>query len=330
MRLWWEYFRKQTVRYMPDCLATVARRFRSRCFRFRATWLTALVRLSGKPVVLRDWAGYSFWQYPGDEIRRNLDRKSVTDAVNIMRYVHETVHPGWVCVDIGANIGAVSIAMWAKAGKTGKVVSVEADPGNIPRLQANLRLNGLPDAYVLGVAVTDKRGTSQLRCFPDANGWQTLGQQTPHREEYVSYLVEVVTVPLTDVLTKYDIGRVDLVKIDVEGAEILVLQSMRQMLQARVVRRVIFEVHEPILRGMGTCVSELMAFWENLDYRLFEVGADGRLLPIPDDGWLIDHLGDCLAIAVDEPLSLPSRVGHPTTVATHVCRSSDHSSNRGD
>ena len=227
-------------------------------------------------------------------IRFNWKRGSVTDAKHIVRYVLEHVQPGWTCVDLGANVGAVSIPLWKKVGPDGRVISVEADPSNIARIRANLNLNNCPEGSVVNVAIANRKGTVQLRCYPAANGWQTLGNPS-FAKDYQSFVIDVPAITFYELAESYGLESVDFVKIDVEGAEILVLAGMESFLRDKRIGCVIFEVNHLMLEGMGHTVSELLSFWDNLDYDLWRLNEDGITTPI-SNGWPDGLVGDCVAL----------------------------------
>jgi FkbM family methyltransferase len=253
------------------------------------------VNRNGEPLVFRDFVGSRFLQYPGDRIRISYCRRSVSDSMNVIKYVRGHVDPGQLCVDIGAHIGAVSVAMWSRVGRTGRVISVEPDPQIAARLRANLELNGHPTAYVAQCAVTDRRETRQLRCYPHASGWQTLGKPE-FANAFDSYLLEVETVAFDDLLEGSGITRLDLVKIDAEGAEVRVLGGMTEALREKRISRVLFEVNHLMLEGLQATVEDIFSIWEALDYDLTVVDRFGTPRPFRGE-WPRRVVGDCLAIA---------------------------------
>ena len=253
------------------------------------------VKASAEPMIFEDWAGYRYWQYPGDNIRYNWKRKSVTDAKHIVRYILENVKPNWTCVDIGANIGAVSVSLWSKVTPGGRVISVDADPSNMDKIKANLKLNDYPEDYVINVAIADKKGVLQLRCYPECNGWQTLGNPTFARD-YESFVIDIPAINFEELGKIFELETVDFVKIDVEGAEILVLNGMRSYLEEKKIACVVFEVNHLMLEGMNSNVGQLLSFWKDFDYELWRLADDGTPVPIAE-GWPNNLIGDCIAFS---------------------------------
>ena len=251
------------------------------------------LKIGRKPVIFKDWAGQRYWQYPNDNVRYNWKRKSVTDANHIVQYILDNVKPGWTCVDIGANIGAVSVPLWSKVGPSGMVISVEADPINIDKIKANLKLNSCPEDYVANVAIADKKGVMQLRVYPECNGWQTLGNPS-FAKNYESYIIDIPAIDFVELADTYKITTVDFIKIDVEGAEILVLDGMRSFLSEKKIACLVFEVNHLMLEGMNSNVRQLMSFWEDFDYELWRLADDGTPVAI-EGSWPSNLIGDCIA-----------------------------------
>lgn len=259
----------------------------------QCSYLELKLKIGQKPIIFTDWARNLYWQYPNDNIRYNWKRKSVTDAKHIVRYIFDNVKRGWICVDIGANIGAVSIPLWSKVGSTGSVYSVEPDPSNIDKIKSNLKLNNFPRDSVVNIAISDKKGVMPLRIYPDFNGWQTFGNPS-FAKEYKSYVIEVPVISFEEFMETCKIKSVDFVKIDVEGAEILVLNGMRSFLSEKSIGSLVFEVNHLMLEGMNSNVSDLFSFWEEFDYELWRLADDGTLVAI-EETWPNNIIGDCIA-----------------------------------
>ena len=264
-----------------------------RYLRYLAT--LARLQVTRRPFVFQDQAGLLFWQQAGDDLRRNFLRRAVSDAGNVIAYARRVVRPGDRCVDIGANIGNVSVALWKLAGPAGRVLSIEADPENVERLKRNLRLNAQPDGDVIGCAISDGGGTATLRRYHGSNGWQTIGRGPSFAAGYAYDLVEVETARLEDVLAARGCSTVDFLKIDVEGAEVMVLNSARSKFETGSVRHIIFEVNSEALSSCGTSVAELLGFWRGLPYVLAQVNQDGVAVPLLDEIVARERVFDCVA-----------------------------------
>jgi FkbM family methyltransferase len=134
-----------------------------------------------------------------------------------------TLRPGWHCLDVGANHGYYTVIMADAVGREGRVIPVEPTPRLADLLRQTLDVNGFPSVTVASVAACDRDGeTLQLVVPPRRSMNARLSQVASPTDAVVD--VESVTV---DTLTR-DWPRVDLIKIDVEGAEEDVWEGMQQ------------------------------------------------------------------------------------------------------
>jgi FkbM family methyltransferase len=134
-----------------------------------------------------------------------------------------TVRPGWHCLDVGANHGYYTLVMADAAGPEGRVVPVEPTPRLAELLRQTLDVNGFPDVEVVAKAATDSDGQTLQLVIPARRSMNaSLRAEVGDTDEAVS--VESVTV---DSITR-DWPRVDLIKIDVEGAEEQVWRGLQR------------------------------------------------------------------------------------------------------
>lgn len=166
------------------------------------------------------------------------------DAVGAALRKH--LKSGMTFVDAGANIGFFSLLAAKLVGPQGKVISFEPNPSVFDALLANVSLNGFTWIAPHRKGLFDQVGTGEI-FIPDANcGGATMrpGGQGG------------VTIPLVrmdDVVNE----RVDLLKIDIEGAEVAALRGAGDLLSRPDAPTVICEVSEYSLRAMGSSKDEL-------------------------------------------------------------------------
>lgn len=130
-----------------------------------------------------------------------------------IQLLEKFLKPGSSFLDIGANIGLMSVIASKLAGKNGTVYAVEANPATVSILQTNIGLNGCKNIELLPVALSDTQGSAQLFENWEVNrGGASLISQSDGQKG-----VEVKMERLDDL---FDEGtKIDLVKIDVEGFE---------------------------------------------------------------------------------------------------------------
>jgi FkbM family methyltransferase len=139
-----------------------------------------------------------------------------------------TVRPGWHCLDVGANHGYYTLVMADAAGPEGRVVPVEPTPRLVDLLRQTLDVNGFPDVEVVAKAASDSDGETLQLVIPARRSMNaSLSAEIGDTDEAVN--VESVTI---DSITR-DWSRVDLIKIDVEGAEESVWQGMQRTIADR-------------------------------------------------------------------------------------------------
>jgi FkbM family methyltransferase len=132
---------------------------------------------------------------------------------------------GGVFYDIGANLGFFSLLGAHLAGlREGRVYAFEAAPDNAEAIRSNAQLNAVPNVVVIPKAVSSGAGVGRLQIVDDQS-WSKLAEygDHPHTEQ----VIEVELVSIDDLVQAGAIAPPTLVKIDVEGAELAVLEGMQ-------------------------------------------------------------------------------------------------------
>lgn len=147
--------------------------------------------------------------------------------------IEQLVQPGELCVDAGANVGYFSLLLAHRVGPRGKVLAIEAAPGNLQRLERNIALNGFADRVrVVGAAYTNETGPvtfyisrrNDMNCrldAPNAHGIDRWLMGGPSAWRTTS----VPTTTLGAALGERA-ADVSFIKLDIEGAEHLVVSDI--------------------------------------------------------------------------------------------------------
>ncbi len=133
------------------------------------------------------------------------------------------IRPGMAVADVGANIGLLTLAAAVAVGPEGRVYAFEPEPGPREQLEKTLYVNGLRQVEVFDCAVGARRARLTFHVSPII-GHSSLYALPP--EEGAATAVKVQVRPLDEVIE----GPLDVVKIDVEGAELDVLAGMPRLL----------------------------------------------------------------------------------------------------
>ncbi len=150
------------------------------------------------------------------------DGEEITDSV--LAAIRPHVKPDAVCIDVGANIGLYSLGL-SHLAPQGKVYAFEPSPVTFGHLQSNLEANGAANVDACNLAVGDSVGTVRFHDFSfySAGSFSSDEGSLLSSESYGSESFEAATTTLDDFVAEHGLDRVDLVKVDVEGAEMSVL-----------------------------------------------------------------------------------------------------------
>jgi FkbM family methyltransferase len=130
-----------------------------------------------------------------------------------------------VVLDIGAHIGYYTLIAASLVGEEGKVFAIEPDPGNFALLKKNVEVNGYKNVILIQKAVSNRSGETALICDDEQTAshhiWRTVGDETK--------VVKVDMITLDEFFADASFT-IDLIKMDIEGAEELALQGMSRLL----------------------------------------------------------------------------------------------------
>ena len=180
------------------------------------------------------------------------------------QYLLQTLQPGWTVFDIGANRGYVTLIAAQKVGPAGRVHSFEPNPQVLSELRSHVKRNGLTDRVLVSAEALSDRCDEQVTFFVSTLESNTgLSSLTPAADLLerqtlsAEHTISVKTITLDEYVRSQGLtSAIDLIKIDVEGAELLVLRGAEQTLRTMPPKRWIVET-EPgseacrLLSGYG-------------------------------------------------------------------------------
>lgn len=190
------------------------------------------------------------------------------------------VQPGDTFVDGGANMGFYSLLAATALKGEGRVLSFEPDPRNIPILRTNAKINRLNSLiHIEPKALSDTECELDFWTAPE-NSWGGSLVELPGAKS-TRYRVRAVT--LDHYVSSANIERVDVVKLDVEGAEPLALEGMREAL--RTARLVAYEINKPRLDQLKIQPMDLIRRtndWGEFEITLISDERTDEMLPLED------------------------------------------------
>jgi FkbM family methyltransferase len=241
----------------------------------------------------------------GSRIRLDPQDRTISEAIFLYgtwepfetELVRRIVRPGQTFLDIGAHIGYYSLVAARAMEGRGRVFSFEPSPVNFALLEENVRMNGL-DGVIRPTHAALFREPSEIELYlaEHNSGDNRIYPSTPEEDTYVNghlsgerRVVKVPALKGDDFLAEQGVEKVDVIKLDVQGAEMDVLHGLSRTLKSPDL--VIFTEFWPYgLRRSGADPNawlDLMA--KQLGFRMFHIQAEERrVTPIEPERFVRD------------------------------------------
>lgn len=189
------------------------------------------------------------------------------------------LQPGMIAFDIGAHHGFHTLLMSRRVGSHGLVIAFEPSPREVHRLRWTLRINRCSNVRVEPYAIGNREGEEQLFvCMGRNSGCNSL------RKPAVSEPIQTIRVPMTTLdcyLQKHETHRVDLLKIDVEGAELELLEGAMGLLNANPRPVITCEMADVRTLPWGYPAQKIYDLLKSYGYLWFSTTPKGKLSPCP-------------------------------------------------
>lgn len=232
----------------------------------------------GSPLVASLRGGQKLRVYPSYVIGKEIYVRGMHESAQT-RFVRSFLKPAMTFIDGGANIGYYSVIA-AALTYPAKVHSFEPGARMFEELTANVALNGMEQSCILNkAALGEKPGTARLSMY--APGFEVYSSLAEHKwinTAPIGY-EEVAVVTLDDYVRQNGIDRVDLLKLDIEGAELLALRGATDLL-GRLRPVLMIELADVNTAGFGYRAAEVVELLTGFGYRFNSIGRDGSVTPI--------------------------------------------------
>jgi FkbM family methyltransferase len=198
-------------------------------------------------------------------------------------FVQRHIKPGDVVIDVGANVGLFTLLLAYQVWETGRVIAYEPSPRLLKLLRDNVTMGWLGDR----VEIVPKAAAAVSGSLPflAPSRYTMTGSLKPvehllSSEDRIETLerIEVETEPLDVHVGRFE--RIDLIKVDVEGAEDQVFAGMEQLLASGVVKRVSFEVAREHMGDEWESFTERLRRLEGESWAFSTISDTGELEPI--------------------------------------------------
>lgn len=211
------------------------------------------------------YCGYRVWYEKGDGLANHLSNGYRFES-GVIRCAVSLLHPGDIIFDVGANIGLISLAIHRKVPKT-TIHCFEPSPYPFRMLKKTIRENAL-QRYLIpwNMGIYKKAGelTFHVHATKDALG---DGIRDTHRAGET----EPINIRVTSIdrfVAKHRIPALALIKVDVEGSELSVLQGAKQTLK-KYHPAILFEANPKNVQAYNLRVSDIYRFLRSMDYSIY-------------------------------------------------------------
>lgn len=233
--------------------------------------------------------------YPNNTIRE-VERDGIRYLLDISDYVEHAVYFGsvdpaqeelrdlaigkGVIVDVGVNIGSVSL-MLATFAPNARIYGFEPDPKNFAKARHNVALNGNQNISLINKGLGADRSSAKLFNVNKTNNGMNRILLGSAPELAATEYCEIEIIKFDDFAMEEALDRIDLIKIDVEGYELRVLEGAKASLR-RFTPDLFIELDDDFLREQGDSASDLISFLEKFDYDIHS-SPDGESVTSSDD-----------------------------------------------
>jgi FkbM family methyltransferase len=193
-----------------------------------------------------------------------------------LEFILGILRPGMTFIDVGANVGLFSIAV-SKKIEPDRVFAFEPSGWTCQRLIQNARLNNLENLHVTRAALGDYKGEALLQVNASGkDGLNTIGRPS-HSDSEINSTESVPITTLDLFLRENGRAHVDVMKVDVEGAELLVFRGAEELLAKSDAPLILYE-SSMLTEGFGYHPVETMWLLERHGYSFFTIDSrDGRI-----------------------------------------------------
>jgi FkbM family methyltransferase len=222
------------------------------------------ISLTGEYVEMR---GELLWAMDaGDYTQRDLFWSGAKDVAE-MREALRCMPKGGVTFDIGANFGYYAITIASALKGDCRIYAFEPNPGTMQRFRNNVELNCTRGLHLLETGLSDAPGRAMVVETPAHSGAAYLRQN----------LLSGVPVTTLDLFCEQNkIDRLDLIKMDIEGAELRALRGAVETLK-RFRPAMLIELNPETSEREGYSVRDLVVFLEDLGYAIYDSRSRARI-----------------------------------------------------
>lgn len=178
----------------------------------------------------------------------------------------ELLRPGYTVLDVGANIGLFSLIGSEVVGSTGKIYAFEPAKDTFAALEKNIEANNCENIQLFQLALSDNNGFAEMNSKTEGIQEGDLFNHLSLTDNEEKNDNSIVTQTLDSFLLEHKIERIDVIKIDIEGAELLCFNGAKSLLSSNDRPDIIFEVYEAYCNRFGNSSFDVLKFLNECGY----------------------------------------------------------------
>jgi FkbM family methyltransferase len=243
-------------------------------FIFRYFHHYSFLLLNPKKPVIMEVQGNKMYVLPEDKFRRFYffgDSYEYNETELFKRSIKE----GDIVLDIGANIGYYSLIA-AELINKGKVYAFEPDPVNYEIFLKNIKLNNYKNIVPLQIALSNEKSRTKLFKHENNPGGHSLSDKINKKG-----FIDIETISLDEFVSTNSVNNISFIKIDVEGAEGLVLEGSEKLLEKENLK-ILMEFSPVLLDDIGTEPSFLLKNLNDYGFKIKNISGYNKLTPVTD------------------------------------------------
>ena len=227
----------------------------------------------------------------------------------VTRVITDFLQPGQRVLEVGSNLGWYTLLIAHHIGPSGRLISFEANADLAKFTFDSICINGFTERVQLhSLAVSDKTGETTFYVRGRHLGNSSLGKASQeHLDELYDSLQSIVTPTVAlDTFLQGNDRKIDLMKIDVEGAEPLVFKGMEQILRENENITIIMEYSPLQMQGIGLDPAEAMSMLFQLGFNAYQIENPSAEL-IPANAETLRQIVHCDLVLSRSPLPIGNK-----------------------
>lgn len=190
----------------------------------------------------------------------------------------QSLKSGMTVLDIGAHIGYYSIIAAYHVGDSGRVFSFEPEPENFVSLQRNISANNFRNIQSFQYAISNRNGNENFYIAQENKASHTFAKNDTAED-----CIQVATITVDNFCKSKNIRNVDIIKMDIEGAEGLALEGMKDTLRHNPHICMFTEFYPEMLQKIGYKPIDFLASLVGLGFSIFEINNETERLEEVDN-----------------------------------------------